>query len=155
MLANNSLSQSIGELLAEYLESHKAAMEVEWLDRVRRDMPVETQSLTTEALLNHLPHLFEDIIRALRYYRNETVRELLHKDAGDHTIKRLQQGYDLPSLLHEVSHLRAVFIYHLRVFEEQHSDQGMVARLFITNTVHRLLDELAVDSAEQFLKSRK
>jgi hypothetical protein len=150
-----SQSGSIGELLSAYLESHKDAMKDEWLARIRREMPTETQTMTTDALINHMPKFFDDTIEALRHYRDEEVRERLQKDADDHTSTRLQQGFDLPALLYEIAHLRTIFIYHLRMFEELNPDQGMVAGLFAANTVHRLLDKLGVDSAEQFLKAKQ
>lgn len=150
-----SHSGSIGELLGAYLEAHKDAMKVEWLARIRREMPTETLTMTTDALTNHIPRFFDDVVEALRHYRDEEVRDRLQKDADDHTSVRLQQGFDLPALLYEIAHLRTVFIYHLRMFEELNPDQGVVARLFAANTVHRLLDKLGVDSAEQFLKARR
>ena len=150
-----SHSGSIGELLGAYLESHKDTVRDEWLARIRREMPTETQTMTTEALTNHMPKFFDDVIEALRHYRDEEVRDRLQKDADDHTIMRLQQGFDLPALLYEIAHLRTIFIYHLRMFEELNPDQGVVASLFAANTVHRLLDKLGVDSAEQFLRAKE
>ena len=148
---SESHPESVSGRLAAFLTSHKDAIRDEWLTRIRRDLATKTEKLTTEALIDHLPQLFDDIIDALRHYRGETVHEQMRRDAAAHATTRLQQGYDLASLLREIAHLRTIFIYHLRMFEESYPDFGMAARLFADATVHRLLDELTVDSAEQFL----
>ncbi len=56
-------------------------------------------------------------------------------------------------MLRELKHLRAVIIYSLRMFEELNDGYSMASRLFVSITVHRFLDDLAIEATEQFLKS--
>ena len=123
----------------------------EWLERVRNDPAIPTGTLTTAALKDHLPQLFNDLTETLRRYGSEPVAEQSEKDAETHGAVRWQQGYDVAELLREIKHLRAILIYHLSVFEETNQEFGMGARLFVASTLHRFLDELGIDATTQFL----
>jgi hypothetical protein len=146
---------SVNARLADFICSRKEEMIRAWISRVTADRAVPSSSLTTNQLRNHLPRLFDDLADILRDYNSDGTVRRAERDAKKHGEERWEQGFSLVDLLREVMHLRGVFIYHLRVFEEMHSDFGTPARLFASSTVHQFLDELAIDAAERFLASEK
>ena len=121
--------KSISGHLADYLESRTTAMTNEWLERVRKDPGVPTGSMTKLEIIDHLPLIFDAITRALRQPRSHTAIEQLHQVTVRHAVVRWIERFNLQAVLREISLLRAEFIYHLRVFEEDHPDFGIVARL--------------------------
>jgi len=142
---------SVNARLAVNLYAHRDEIINEWLERVRGDPAIPTGTLTTEALKNHLPQLFDDLAETLRHYGSDRVAKQSGKDAENHGATRWRQGYELPEMLREIKHLRAILIHHLRVFEEMNQDFGLAARLFISSTLHLFLDELGIEATEQFL----
>lgn len=156
MKPNSSFpSESINARLASYLDKQKETIISEWLKKVRGDPAIlATDALSTDALKNHLPEIFDDMTASLRRYGSETVAEQTVKDAEDHGATRMRQGYELTEMLRELKHLRTILIYHLRVFEDLNPDDGMVARLFVSTTLHGFLDEMAIDASEEFLWSK-
>ena len=149
------LADSVNVMLADYLGMQKTAIISEWLKRVRDDAAITlTETLTTRALTNHLPEIFEDLIDTLRRYGSEAVAEQSVKDAEEHGATRLQQGYELPEMLREILHFRAILIYHLRHFEDLNPEFGMASRLFISTALHRFLDEMMIDATEEYLWSQ-
>ena len=148
-------AESVNARFASYLHTQKEIIIGEWLEKVRGDPAIiATDALSTDALKNHLPEIFDDLTASLRRYGSATVAERTVKDAGDHGATRMRQGYELPEMLRELKHLRAILVYHLRVFEDLNPDDGMVARLFISTTLHGFLDEMAIDASEEYLWSK-
>lgn len=147
---------SVNGRLASYLVTKKEAILAEWLERVRADSSIiPADTLNTIALKNHLPEIFDDLIDTLRRYGNETVAEQAVKDAEQHGATRLRQGYQLPEMLRELKHLRAVLIYHARAFEDLNPDDGMAARIFISTTLHAFLDEMMIDATDEYLWAQR
>lgn len=146
---------SINGGLADYLGTQKEAILTEWRKRVIDDKKIPaTRSLNTAAITNHLPEIFDDLAATLRRYGSEAVAEQTTKNAEEHGTTRQHQGYQLSEVLRELMHLRAVLIYHLRHFEDLHPDFGMASRLFVATTLHRFLDEMAIDATEEYLWSK-
>lgn len=146
---------SVNARLAAFICNRKEEMIRAWLARVTADAAVPSSSLTTNQLRNHLPRLFDDLADVIREYKSEGAVQRAGRDSQKHGVERWDQGFSLIDLLREIAHLRGVFIYHLRVFEETHTDFGTAARLFANVTVHQFLDELAIDAAERFLAAEK
>ncbi len=153
MKSSEAHPESVNGRLATYLNEQKESIIGEWLVRVRGDIKIRTDTLSTEALKNHLPVLFDDLTQTLRRYGSETVAEQSVKDAEEHGAMRWRQGYDIAEVLRELKHLRVVIIYSLCMFEELNPDYGMAARLFVTVSLHRFLDEMAIDATEQFVRA--
>jgi len=146
---------SINGGLADYLYENKETILTEWRGRVLGDKKIiATSSLNATAVMNHLPEIFDGLIATLLRYGSATVADQATKDAEEHGATRQQQGYELPEVLRELMHLRAILIYHLRQYEDLHPDFGMVARLFVSTTLHRFLDEMAIDAIEEYLWSQ-
>ena len=148
-------SESINARLADFFCGRKEEMIKAWIGQLQRDPAIATDGLNTSQLRDHLPRLFDDLADLLRRYGSEDVLHRTERDAEKHGAERWQQGFSLPALLREIMHLRAIFIYHLRVFEEMHADFGTPARLFAHSTVHRFLDHMAIDATHQFLAADK
>ena len=144
--------ESVNAQLAEFICGRKEEIIRAWLGRVQADPVVPTAALTPNQLRDHLPRLLDDLADTLRLQGNERVAEQTEEHAEKHGIERWQQGYDVVKLLREVMHLRGVFIYHLRVFEELHPDLGTAARLFAHSEVHRFLDEMDISGVVRFLQ---
>jgi RsbT co-antagonist protein rsbRD N-terminal domain len=144
--------ESASGRLAAYLESHKEAMTSEWVGRVRKDSAVPTDFMTKPEIIDHIPQIFDAIIQALRQHRSDTTIEQVHQIAARHMIVRWIEHFNLQAVLRELSLLRAEFIYHLRVFEEEHPDFGIAARLFASTTIHQILDDAVIDTTNTFLK---
>jgi hypothetical protein len=155
-LKSEAHPDSVNGRLADYLATQKEAIIADWLRRVRDDPEiVPTETLGTIALKNHLPQIFDDLIGTLRRYGCEVVAGQAVKDAEEHGATRLQQGYELPEMLRELKLLRSVLIRQLCNFEDRNPNDGMVAHLFISTTVHGFLDEMAIDATEQYLISQQ
>lgn len=148
-------SESVNARLADFFCGRKEEIIKAWIARLQRDPVIGTESLNMNQLRDHLPRLFDDLADLLRRYGSEEVLERTERDAEKHGGERWQQGFSLPALLREIMHLRAIFIYHLRVFEELHADFGTAARLFAHSTVHQFLDHMAIDATQQFLAADK
>lgn len=146
---------SVNGRLADYLATKKQAILTEWRERARGDKKImATSSLSVTALTNGLPKIFDDLVDTLRRYGSESVAGQAVRDAEEHGATRQQQGYELPEVLRELMHLRAILIYHLRAFEDLNPDDGMAARLFTSTTLHAFLDAMAIDATEEYLWSK-
>lgn len=154
-LTSETKTGSVNHRFADFLSARKETIISEWLERVRADSAIiATDTLNTVAIRNHLPEIFDDLTASLLRYGSETVAKKTVTDAEEHGAARMRQGYELPEMLREIKHLRAILIYHLRVFEDLNSDDGMVARLFISTTLHSFLDEIMIDATEEYLWSQ-
>ena len=142
---------SVNGRLAKSLDSQRNDIMSEWLDRVRKDPAIPTDSLTLEQVRDHLPQLFDDLTATLNRYGSEVVAEQSEKDGEEHGAARWQQGFQLPEMLRELMHLRSILIHRLGLFESSNEDFGMVARLFVTTTLHGFLDRMGINATEQFL----
>ena len=146
---------SVNVLLADHLNAKKEIIIHEWLERVHGDLAIfASEKLNTAALKSHLPEIFDNLTKTLRFYGSEAVAEQSVKDAGEHGATRLRQGYELPEMLRELLQLRAILIYHMRQFEEMHPEFGVASRLFISTTLHRFIDEMMIDATDEYLWSQ-
>ena len=137
--------------LAEYLQSHKDQVISEWIANVRWDPSVPSEALTRPELTDHLPNIFDAIVKAIRDActdagDDDQVQHL----AARHTIVRWVQNYDLKAVLSELSLLRAGLIHHLSAFEEHAPDFGTEARRFTSTIIHRVLDEIVMDATQTY-----
>ena len=142
---------SVNGRLAESLNSQRVDIMNEWLARVSRDPSIPTDSLTRVQVRDHLPQLLDDLTKTLSRYGSEAVAEQSERDGEEHGSARWQQGFQLPEMLRELMHLRAILIQRLGLFEASNLDFGMVARLFVTTTLHGFLDRMGINATEQFL----
>jgi hypothetical protein len=152
MKNGDALPESISGCLANYLERHKELITTSWVERVRNSRAVPTASMTRPEIVDHIPDIFDAIIRALRHPLSDTAMEQIQETSGEHVVLRWQKGYALYAVLREIAALRTEFIYQLRLFEEAHPEFGMTQRLFASTTIHRILDYVICDGTDKFLK---
>lgn len=152
MQNNDAPLESVSGSLASYLERHKDLITISWVERVRNSLAVPTDSMTRPEIMDHIPEIFDAIIRALRQGRDDAAMEQIQETSAHHVVARWQEAYDLHAVLREIAFLRTEFIYQLRLFEETHPEFGMTQRLFASITIHRILDEVMSDSTDKFLK---
>ncbi len=153
MASPDDLNAACGRL-ADYLQSHKEPLMSEWLAQARQDSGVPSDPLTKLELVDHLPKIFDAMIQALRQRCSATTMEHVQEITARHTVIRWVQRYDLPGVVREVSLLRAEFIRHLLIFDEQNPDVKMDARLLNSTTIHRLLDGIVMDATDTYLSLR-
>jgi len=145
-------SKSVRDSLANYLERHKELITTSWIERVRNSPAVPTASMTRPEIIDHIPDIFDAIIRALRQPLSDTGTEQIQQASGEHVVVRWLKGYDLYGVLREIAMLRTEFIYQLRLFEETHPEFAMSQRLFASTTIHGILDYVICDATDKFLK---
>ena len=153
-MANSGNNEAACGRLADYLQSHKEPLMREWLTQARKDADVPSDALTKLELVDHLPNVFDAMIQALRQRCSDTTMQDVQEITARHTVIRWVQRYDLPGVVREVSLLRAEFIRHLLLFDEQNPDVGMGARLLNSTTIHRILDGIVMDATDTYLNLR-
>jgi hypothetical protein len=144
--------KSISDSLANYLERHKELITTSWAERVRNSLEIPTASMTRLEIMDHIPDIFDAIIRALRRPFSETAMEQIEEASAEHVVLRWRKGYDLYPVIREISALRTEFIYQLRLFEQTHPEFAMTERLFASATIHGILDDIICDATDKFLK---
>ena len=145
-------SKSISNCLANYLERHKELITTSWLERVRNSPAVPTASMTRPEIIDHIPNIFEAIIRALREPVSETAMKQIQEVSREHLVVRWQKGYDLHAVIREIAALRTEFIYQLQLFEQANPEFALSHRLFASTTIHGILDYIICDGTDTFLK---
>jgi RsbRD-like negative regulator of sigma factor len=146
--------ESINARLAAYLTQQKDSIMDELMKRLRKADMIETDALTNSELRSHVPQILEDLTRELLHFGSEDAAKLTHLDAVEHGAARWRQGFNLSELLRESGHLRTILIYHLCQFEEAHTAFGFAARYFANSTLHRILDDVMINAAQQFQKTQ-
>jgi len=145
---------SVNAALAKYLSANEDAILGDWRKRVLSDDSIGTaRSVNTAALTHRLPHLLDDLVKSLRHYRPDGSSSAPSATAADYGRGARQQGYHLSEFIRELRHFRAILIYHLRRFEDLHSDHGMAAMLFVSSVSHGFLDDLMISITEEFLSA--
>ena len=153
MASSGSSEEACGRL-ADYLQSHKEPLMSEWLAQARKDSDVPSDALTKLELVDHVPNVFDAMIQALRQRCSDTTMQDVQEITARHTVIRWVQRYDLSGVVREVSLLRAEFIRHLLLFDEQNPDVGMGARLLNSTTIHHILDGIVMDATDTYLNLR-
>lgn len=146
-----SQSETATVRLARYLCERREAIISDWLELVRADPKLPTDSMSTLETKDHVPQLFDNLAETLRLYPSSSVDELSQKNGATHGDTRWKEGYSLPEVLREIKHLRKVLVRHLHAFENQNPDFTDDPRLFAASTLHAFLDNMALDASEEFL----
>jgi hypothetical protein len=144
--------KSVRDSLANYLERHKELITASWVERVQNSPAIPTASMTRREIIDHIPNIFDAIIRVLRQPVSETGMEDVQEASVEHIVVRWQKGYALGGVMREIAALRTEFIYQLRLFEETHPDFALTERLFASTTIHGILDYIICDATERFLR---
>src|SRR5512142_1448699 len=84
--------------LADHLQANKELLLKEWLTEARGDSAVLSDALTQVELVDHVPNIFDAMIRALRDRCTKTAEDVQEISAR-HTVIRWVQHYDLRAVL--------------------------------------------------------
>lgn len=150
MISPNDEDAACGRL-ADHLEMNKKLVMTEWLKQARADSVVLSDPLNRLELMDHVPMIFDAIVKVIRDRCGETTGDVQDITAR-HTIIRWVQRYDLRAVLREVALLRAVLIRQLLVFDGQTGGLGSDWSLSNAMTIHRILDDIVMDATDTFLR---
>jgi hypothetical protein len=74
--------ESVSGRLANYLERHKDLITTSWVERVRNSLAVPTAFMTRPEIMDHIPDIFDAIIRALRHPRDDAAMEQIQETSA-------------------------------------------------------------------------
>jgi hypothetical protein len=98
--------------LADWIEQHTEELTSRWVDAVRRDARIQSDSdLSEDGMRNHVPAVIEEICDLLR---SDQYPSLVNtREARVHAYVRFRQGYRARELVRELSLLRVTLLDHL------------------------------------------
>jgi hypothetical protein len=142
---------------AEFLAQRRERIIAQWLERVRADERIQPAGrLSGPALIDHMPVLLDHLCTLLRsrgdFPRRDSAPE---KDAQDHGLERLEQGYRVDELLWEITQFRVTLIQLMADFGSQRPTFTDAERVATQSKVHLFLDDLAARSAGRFVDAQK
>jgi signal transduction histidine kinase len=138
--------------LADFLCARRERITSQWVERVREERTISTSDeLPREALMDHLPKLFDNLTDQLRDADPGTHAKEAARDAQAHGENRWQQNYRLDELLREISVLRLIFMRHLVDFQAVYPGFVQETEWTADRIIHSFFDKLAIDSTEQFV----
>jgi len=75
--------KSISDCLANYVERHKELITTSWVQRVRNSLEIPTDSMMRLEIIDHIPDIFDAIIRGMRQPLSETAMEQIQETSGE------------------------------------------------------------------------
>jgi hypothetical protein len=98
--------------LANWIQIHNEDLTRRWIDEVRADARIQSDSdLSENGLRNHIPAVIEEICDLLRAEENPSLVNT--REARVHAYVRFRQGYRARELVRELSLLRVTLLDHL------------------------------------------
>ena len=98
--------------LANWIEERNDALTWTWVESVRREPRIQTDSeLSDNSLRDHIPAVIDEICGLLRQNGQPTV--INTREARVHAYVRFRQGYRARELVRELSLLRVTLLDHL------------------------------------------
>lgn len=140
-------------LLAAHLHRERERLGDLWLAAVRRSPEVPSaEHLSDAELTDHLPKIFDDLVRYLREQDGQGPRAEVIRASKDHGCERSRQGYHPGEVLRELGILhRLVALDGLYGFLREHRLKSQTlgpAR----DLVSRFFEDVAVASTERFIE---
>src|ERR1051325_5180315 len=91
--------------LADWIETHNEDLTSRWIDAVRADARIQSDSdLSQDGLRNHIPAVIDEICDLMRSDESPTLVNT--REARVHAYVRFRQGYRARELVRELSLLR-------------------------------------------------
>lgn len=112
-----------------------------WVKAVRADETIQSDAdLSVGGLIDHIPHLLEEICAVLRSGERPTI-ENTH-EARIHAYTRFRQGYRARDLIRETSHLRTMLHDHVSTAAlKQNGHADTHALVEALRTINLYIDE--------------
>jgi len=122
--------------LADWIEHHNEDLTSRWINAVRRDARIQSDSdLSEDGLRNHIPAVIEEICDLLR---SDQYPSLVNtREARVHAYVRFRQGYRARELVRELSLLRVTLLDHLA---ESLKDKSLGITVELYTSAMRLID---------------
>lgn len=129
------------EKAARVLDTHKEQILDKWIVKVRKEIAASSEN-NELALLDHLPHLLEDIVTIMKRYRTmdvlseESVYEEIFKNSIEHGRHRATtSGYTVEQILREYITFHRILTDVLVREEAYKSEVGLVLKYSIENAM--------------------
>src|SRR6202048_3748285 len=105
--------------LAEVLRLNQTLLTAQWMNAALEDAGVEhSKGLTYAQLVDHLPHIFEEVCRVLEAQDLEPEEHAIARDARESAYWRTAQGYLIDELVRESDLFRQMLTQAVRNFAD-------------------------------------
>ncbi len=118
--------------LADLIERQRMELIEDWLAHAEADAMITTIALDREARLDDLEQILDDIVYHLRRQDSSSHPERLH-GAWKHGLLRRRQGYALPALVREASHIRQAITRLISRYFLDLDPENLLNQLFTMN----------------------
>jgi len=124
-----------------------------WIAAVDRSAEITSSNdLTYRQLLDHLPHICDELADLLQKAPGDAPASPVAPDAATHGQKRWEQGYRLDEVIREVCLLRRnIFDRWVPEFAENNPGFTGEPERAAARVIHDFFDEVIVDSTVQFV----
>jgi RsbRD-like negative regulator of sigma factor len=144
--------------LGDYLLNNDDKIMKEWLDAIQQNPDIASSNHTGDAeLIDHLPSFLENIAERLKdpQLQYEDYTAVSHP-GRTHGKFRWRQGYRLEEVIREAGILRGILIRdQLDTFERKVRPLNKQTRRTAELIIHEVIEDLLVDSAEQYLQEQE
>ncbi|MFL6543004.1 MAG: sensor histidine kinase [Chthoniobacterales bacterium] len=142
--------------LADFLCGRQELITEEWIASVRSDEQIPAaDTLTRTQLLDHLPHMFNDLADALREEIDAERETLANSNARRHGDHRWQQGYELEELLKELARVRTILVDHVLAFEEKRPEFRGEEKRTAVRRFHLFFEDMIARSISQYVDEQQ
>ena len=125
-----------------------------WVAAVDRSSEIASSNdLTYRQLLDHLPHICDELADLLQKPPTDPAPPPIGPDAAAHGRKRWEQGYRLEEVIREVCLIRRNFFDRwVPEFAQNNPEFVGEAERAATQVIHHFFDEVIIDSTVQFVQ---
>jgi len=151
------MDQKILSELSDYLLAHRDEIIAEWLRAVEQNPDILSVDhlKEKEELVDHLPELCHNLAELLKSPQSDQNRAELFLAARSHGKYRWRQGYRLEEVIREASVVRRIISHSwLDAYARKVPKLDGETRRAAENIIHRAVDDVISDSAEQFVEEQ-
>ena len=151
------MNQRILSELGDYLIAHREEIIGEWLRAVEEDPDIRALDHLKDkkALVDHLPDLCQNLAELLKSPQSDQNRAKVSRAARVHGKHRWRQGYRLEEVIRETSIVRRIISHNwLDAYARKVRKLDSGTRRAAENIIHRAVDDVISDSAEQFVEEQ-
>jgi hypothetical protein len=151
------MDKNILSELGDYLLAHREEITREWVRAVEEDPDIGSVDhlKEKEELLDHLPELCQNLAELLKSPQSDENRAQVFRAARMHGRYRWRQGYRLEEVIREASVVRRIISHNwLDTYARKVPKLDSGTRRAAENIIHRAVDDVISDSAEQFVEEQ-